>query len=155
MPRQPKPFFRKQTSSWYVTLAGRQISLGRDKDAAFLRYHELMAARGDAAVLYTSVAQLLDAHLTLLEANRLSGTYKKALHYLQSFAEHAGRVTLQKLAPAHLMTWVEGKSKWSDTTRHDAISTVQRAFNWAVKRGHIGRDLTPKAVPVVMRVGLG
>ena len=99
-----------------------------------------MAAWADAAVLDSSVAQLLDAHLTWLEANRSGGTYKKALHDLQSFAEHAGRVTLQKLSPAHLMTWFEGKPKRSDTTRHDAISTVQRAFNWAVKRGHIGRS---------------
>ena len=28
--RQPKPFFRKFTQSWYVTIDGKQYPLGRD-----------------------------------------------------------------------------------------------------------------------------
>jgi hypothetical protein len=35
MPRYPKPFFRKSRQLWYVQLAGRQVNLGPDRDAAF------------------------------------------------------------------------------------------------------------------------
>ena len=40
----PKPFFRTARNSWFVQIGPRQIKLGADKDAAFTRYHELMAA---------------------------------------------------------------------------------------------------------------
>jgi hypothetical protein len=30
----PKPFFRKQTQSWYVQLGKKQHNLGPDKDVA-------------------------------------------------------------------------------------------------------------------------
>jgi hypothetical protein len=43
--RHPKPFFRKFTQSWYVTFNGRQHPLGKDEDAAWQKYHELMASR--------------------------------------------------------------------------------------------------------------
>jgi len=42
--RQPKPFFRKFTKSWYVEIRGRQINLGRDKKLAWARYSQLMAS---------------------------------------------------------------------------------------------------------------
>ena len=42
MPKFPKPFFRTARKAWFVQLAGKQINLGPDRDAAFRRYHELM-----------------------------------------------------------------------------------------------------------------
>lgn len=33
-PRQPKPFFRKFTQSWYLQLGRNQINLGPDRKAA-------------------------------------------------------------------------------------------------------------------------
>ena len=46
MPRQPKPFFRKHTSSWYGSITGRQIPLGRDRELADEKFRKLMADRG-------------------------------------------------------------------------------------------------------------
>jgi hypothetical protein len=40
----PKPFYRKSRDTWYVEVDGRQINLGKDRDAAFQRYHAIMAA---------------------------------------------------------------------------------------------------------------
>jgi hypothetical protein len=40
--RRPKPFFRKQTQTWYVQIGRRQINLGRDEKEAFKQYHALM-----------------------------------------------------------------------------------------------------------------
>ena len=60
--RQPQPYVRKQTGSWYVQIGRKQILLGRDKETAFQRYHEIMANRGRSTVAYQSVAHLFDAY---------------------------------------------------------------------------------------------
>jgi hypothetical protein len=49
IPHFPKPFFRKPRGLWYVQISGKQVNLGPDQDAAFRRYHELLANR----VMYT------------------------------------------------------------------------------------------------------
>ena len=41
--RQPKPFFRKQTRSWYVQIGKKQVPLGKDEKAAWDKYHQIMA----------------------------------------------------------------------------------------------------------------
>ena len=50
MPLFRKPFFRPSRGLWYVEVTrGKQVNLGKDKDAAFARYHELMGRRGTPA----------------------------------------------------------------------------------------------------------
>lgn len=44
MSRFPKPFFRSARNAWFVQVGTRQIRLSGDRDEAFRRYHELMAA---------------------------------------------------------------------------------------------------------------
>ena len=41
--KQPKPFFRRFTQSWYVQIGNQQINLGRDRKLAWEKYHQLMA----------------------------------------------------------------------------------------------------------------
>ena len=41
MPKFAKPWYRKRRG-WYVTLDGQQIPLGKDREAAFEQYHDLM-----------------------------------------------------------------------------------------------------------------
>ena len=43
--REPKPFFRKQTQSWYVQFGKKQINLSQDKEKAWDTYHKLMTKR--------------------------------------------------------------------------------------------------------------
>ena len=43
MARPSKPFFRKQTKSWYCSINGRQISLGKDREAAHKKFRAVMA----------------------------------------------------------------------------------------------------------------
>ncbi len=40
MVRQPKPWFRKHRSYWFVTIAGKGFNLVPDKEAAFQRFHK-------------------------------------------------------------------------------------------------------------------
>jgi hypothetical protein len=47
MPRDPKPWFRKDRDAWFVTINGRRFNLGSDRDAAHTRFHELMLTGGD------------------------------------------------------------------------------------------------------------
>jgi integrase len=136
--RQPKPFFRKFTGTWYVQIGKQQINLGKDKAAAFQKYHELMCSRGRAKTTFDSVPHLLDAYLEWLNKNRAEGTYKKAKHYLTLFARRLGPgFPMAKLDGIHCTQWVEDRQDWASSTGNDAVSTVQRACNWAVKRGHI------------------
>ena len=79
--RQPKPFFRKFTKSWYVTIGGRQHPLGKDKKLAWQRYHEIMAA-GAATDQLASVAQLCDIYLDWCEKHRKQSTFDKQKRYL-------------------------------------------------------------------------
>ena len=39
----PKPFFRTARNAWIVQIAGKRIPLGPDRDAAFRRYHGIVA----------------------------------------------------------------------------------------------------------------
>ncbi len=78
--RQPKPFFRMQTKSWYVQIGKCQINLGHDKEIAFVKYHELMASDTDLNYYQSTVAQLLDTYLSWCQKRRSAGTYKKCRH---------------------------------------------------------------------------
>lgn len=64
MARPSKPFLRKQTKSWYCCIDGHQISLGKDREAAFEKFHSLMAdreeVRGEAVTLYALSLAYLD-----------------------------------------------------------------------------------------------
>lgn len=139
--RQPKPYFRKQKQTWYVQIDGRQISLGRDRQAAWQRYHELMAGRVDLASEQATVAQLLETYLEWCSKNRSAGTYDNSRLYCRHFARAIGKqLKIGQLKPKHITAWIDRHPNWSDTSKNDAISIVQRTFNWAVKQGHITRS---------------
>lgn len=135
--RQPKPFFRTFTKTWYVTLNGRQINLGRDEQTAYEKYFELMARRGQAVATFSRVVDVFEAYLAWVGEHRSQGTYDKAVHYLSDFTKFIGKtLPIRSLQATQLLLWTEA-TDWTDTTRHDAISLVQRAFTWAVTRGHL------------------
>jgi hypothetical protein len=62
-PKQREPFYRQDRGLWYVQLDGRQINLGPDRDAAWQRYHELMAARAKEQPLVPAAAKTVIAAL--------------------------------------------------------------------------------------------
>ena len=65
--RQAKPWFRKSTKTWYVQLDGRQVPLGKDKEQANRKYHELMSGRRGGHTIHR-VDELLDEYLEHVEA---------------------------------------------------------------------------------------
>ena len=131
MPHFPKPFFRKELNRWAVQLDGKQINLGPDKEAAFHRYHELMAARsaGPAAVPDRNgkpvVAAILDAYLDWLghrckEGSKARRTYEWCATFIQSFLDSLpcpGTFTADQLGPAHVYRWVDDHPGWKRSKR--------------------------------------
>ncbi|MEO1523929.1 MAG: tyrosine-type recombinase/integrase [Planctomycetota bacterium] len=165
MGRPPKVWCRKQTGTYYCTIDGKRIPLGKDKAAADKKFHELMARPMDAAAQCVTLYNLCQLYLDWVEANRSPGTYYQLRHHLRSFIESIGkRMKAGELKPFHVCDWYEqlrkeptkaeisaaqkagekarGK-KISSTTQSDAAGAVIRMLNWAVERGHI--ELNPIA----------
>ena len=107
--RQPKPFFRKQTQTWYVPLGRRQINLVRDRKQAWQAYHELMSREAVVHEQPVTAAELCELYLEWCQQRRAAGTYEKIRRYLRSFIDEIGRRcpisklrTFHDLAASHL-----------------------------------------------------
>jgi integrase len=161
MPHFPKPFYRAPLGRWYVQIAGKQIPLGHDprprrdragkpvppKDVVD-RYHELMAGRDRDAPAASPVlagnppvAALLDEFLEWASRHKAPRTYAWYRENVQRFLDGipAG-LTVGELKPFHLTKALERFPHWANNTKHDFISAVKRAFNWAIEEGLIERS---------------
>jgi hypothetical protein len=58
--RQPKPFYRRQTRSFYVQLDDSQINLGPDEAEAYRRWHLLMAGADESVIAAMNEARPID-----------------------------------------------------------------------------------------------
>jgi len=140
MPRQSKPYLRKQTRSWYCSIEGRQISLGKDRDAAFGKFYELMGDKAQVKNDRSTLYELSQAYLDWCKANRKPNTYTRHRYYLRLFLEAIGkRLRPSQLRIHHVVKWHEGLNSAS-TTQNDAVSIVQRMLNWAVEQEYIARN---------------
>lgn len=138
--REPKPFFRKQTQSWYVRLGKQFIPLGKDKEAAFEKYHAIMAKRRKETPVSTdSVRKLLDLYWNWLINNRAETTSDRRKPRLKSFGLFVSpKLTIRQLKPHHVQSWMDQEfAGCSDTTKHTLITTINVAMNWAVEQGYI------------------
>ena len=145
MPRQPKPFLRKQTQSWYCSINGKQISLGQDQESAFQKFHELMARRESLGGSFSSLYELSQAYLDWCENNRAPRTYDNHFRILKSFVGQVGkRLKIAQLRQHHLTKWLDRQPSWGDTAKNDAIATVQRMLNWAIEEGYLSASPIPK-----------
>ena len=145
MARKSKPFFRKQTQSWYCTINGHQISLGKTKTIAEDEFHRLMTDRDSIGAEMTTLYALSQRYLTWVEQHRKRTTYDKHLYYLKSFIASVGkRLKIGQVKQHHLTKWTDAHSNWSDNVGNDAISIVQRMLNWAVEEGFLRYTPLPK-----------
>lgn len=140
MPRKPKPFFRKQTQSWYCSISGKQISLGKDRESAFLRFHQLMSQPDSISGEMCTLYALSQHYLDWCEKNRSLNTYKLHRHYLKSFIESVGKqLRPNRLRAIHVTRWQESMTV-NSTTKGNAIAIVQRMLNWAVEQDYLDRN---------------
>lgn len=141
--RQPKPFYRNQTQSWYVQIGKKQIPLGKDEKAAWEKYHEIMAKRRKAEPTPDdSVCNVLNRYLGWCKDNRSEATFDKTRRHLKRFAHHIGpQLRISQLKKRHVQEWIDrdyvGKSS---TYQNTAITAVVTALNWALELDYIDQN---------------
>ncbi|QEG35916.1 tyrosine-type recombinase/integrase [Bythopirellula goksoeyrii] len=130
-----RPFFRKQTRSWYVWVGKKLINLGKEKKLALVKFEQLNSCSSSDASL-EPVVSVLNRFLAWTCNNRSQKTYRWYKDFLRSFAQHIGKsLRVTDLTADHVDTWIEAEfPSASDSTIRGAMGAVQRAMNWAVGR---------------------
>lgn len=141
MPHFPKPFWRADRQRWMLQLhPGEVLTLGAERDEAFRRYYEIMAAGStppaqQPVVVRTTddptVAELPDQFLDWVSRNRKPRTYQTYRERLQLFlsALDDPHLTVAKLKPYHVTRFVDKHSNWSAAIRRGRMIVVQTALN--------------------------
>lgn len=141
MSRVAKPWYRKQNKQWYVCINGMQHRLGKNKKAAYQEYHKLMTGGEQVQVQTDAVAHVLDQFLVWASENRAPKTFSWYRDFFQSFLETYPNLTVGDLSPKHVTIWLSKQTTWNNTTKHKAISAMQRAFNWGKR--NLGLKMNP------------
>lgn len=137
MPRQPKPYFRKQTKSWYFSTGGKQYPLGKNKKDAFQKFHELMADTEKLPSEGFTLYELSQVYLDWVKVNRKDTTYKHHRYFLKSFFGNVGKkIKPSQLKQSAVSIWA-ASGGLNSTSQAGAISVVQRMLNWAVQHDHL------------------
>ena len=138
--RHPQPFYRQSKQAWYLQLGKRQISLGKDKSEAWIRYHQIMA-ESEPIRNSATIETLFERYLDWVQENRKPATYDKIRYHLSRFAAHVGKKKrLASLSGVDLADWVEHEPTWGTTTRNEGITSVVRCFNWAVGKKYLASN---------------
>ena len=124
-----------------VNIRGVRHKLGPDKDEAERLFHVLMSKPPEAPIAPDAVLRIMDEFLTWVRTHRAPETldwYQKHCQLFTDYLKAKGKKNLlvKDLAPYHVLDWVDSRA-WSDGTKNGACRAVQRAFNWALKRGRL------------------
>lgn len=143
MPHFPKPFWRGQTSSWYVQIGDVQHALGADWPEALRQYALLLA--GETAPISSPGVKLTDAICQFLDdcrarlSPRTVQWYAERLCWMSDTLEPG--ITLQKVTPASVMAWaMSPKQDWSPSYRHGLLTAAGRLTAWCTLRGLLTAD---------------
>lgn len=137
----PKPWHRKGRG-WYVTLEGRQFSLGSDKEEAYEKYRELLAQPMGRANPKGTLLPIIEAFLDWVEIHRAPDTYEWYRFRLARFFERYPKLTAAKLRPFHVQQWLDDMDLSSGSKRNYCRS-IKRCMRWAKQQGYI--DINPIA----------
>jgi integrase len=140
MARTPKPWFREDRQSWFVTIDGKRQNLGPDKTKAHQKFHELMSKPVQKrVVLPASVAVLVDQFLEWVQQHRAPDTYVWYQTRLQLFVRKWPDLLITELRPFHVQQWIDGYKVASGTKRNFARS-IMRCMTWCEEQGLIDRS---------------
>lgn len=141
MPHFPKPYFREKRQTWMVQINGHQHNLGRDRDTAFQKYHELMATpvpEPQPARPSEFVLSVIERFLEWCQGHRAPDTYEWYRWRLQIFADSIPRnLTVAQLKHYHIDESLKKKQNWANGSKHNLARAVMRAFRWAQRKGYI------------------
>jgi integrase len=139
MPKFPKPWYRKRRG-WYVTLADRQIPLGKDRKAAFEEYHKLMRQPQERKVPAASVLSVIDQFLEWVQKNRAAETYLWYQSRLQLFGRTYPDLLTKDLKPIHVQQWIDGFADLASGSKRNHARSIVRCMAWAEEQGLIDRS---------------
>ena len=136
-----KPWRRKQTDTWYVTLDGRQIPLGKTEREANAEFHRLMVARGEETPddSRITVRELIELWIDDCK-HRLKGrTVETYEVHINSFLKSCGQLSVKKLKVHHVRNWVQARGG-SQSYRHTGITIVKLAMQWGEDQDYIAAN---------------
>jgi len=87
-----------------------------------------------------AIVAVLDDFLTWTEENRAPKTFTRYRDFIQSFVSKHGTIEAGDLNPSHVTVWLHSHKTWNSTTKSNAITALQRGFNWAVKNRGLARN---------------
>lgn len=140
MKKFPKPWYRPSRGVWFVTLDGKQVNLGADRDAAFQQYARLLGTPRSRELSTDSLVGLIDAFLDWVQKHRAADTYEWYRHRLERFAQCYPEMRIGELKPFHAQRWVDQFAQLSRTTRRNYLRTIKRCCKWAVQQGYLPQD---------------
>ena len=136
-----KPWFRKSTGQWYMTLEGKQIALGKDKSAAKAEFYTrlLEHEKGDKEARQYTIEDVFIVWIADKTRNARPATVHKYRYFGNSFVEAYGGVRVSAIRPHHVIQWGSTK-KWSQSTMHLAYSSIKAMLLWGLKAGYYQID---------------
>lgn len=139
--RIPKPWLRKSTGHWYVTLDGKQTDLGTDKRAAHAEFARLMVSRGRGPQSpgRLTVAQLCDTWLASVTPKLSRTTERSYRHYAGSLSNYCGGLRLVDLRGYHVTGWLDSH-QWSQASRSLAVAVAKMVSRWGHGQGYLDSD---------------
>jgi integrase len=143
--RKPEPFWRSERQCWFVQLDKKQHRLSPDETEAWRLYHELLAKppeeRQPVRPSELQTVEILDLFLDWCQKNRAEATYNWHKHFCQKLtAALPSALPLADLKPYHLTRVMDSHAEWSNNTKRDFVTAIQRALNWSVDEGLIERS---------------
>jgi integrase len=141
----PKPKKSAKTGKWN---APKEIEDAFHKLMTGGRSEQTAASLGPQATVPQATAPeddvlgLLDDFLTWCFENRDEATAARYKRFCKDFVKAGyGKLAVSALTSKHVTEWLAGLTTWNSTTKRNAITALQRAFNWACKNR--GLDKSP------------
>ena len=139
MPRTPRPWWRNDKQCWAVTIDGKRHNLGKDREDAHRRFHELMAKPKRRTIATESLLAIFDVFLDWVSKHQAEATYEWYRQRLEAFANcrHLpDDVRSDELRPFHVQQFVDDMDV-ATCTKRNYVAAVKRAMKWAKQQGYI------------------
>ncbi len=145
MPREPKPWFRKDRDAWFVTIRGTRHNLGPNKKQAYARFYELIKEPEQpksvpAAKSNDAFVVLADKYLEWTSIHRAGPTHEWYRYRIERFCQRYPELKTSDLKPYHVQQWVDSYPELSQTSRRNYIRSVKRCLEWARLQGYIAAN---------------
>jgi integrase len=135
------PRYYESRGGYYVWFQGRQVLLAKGPKSQELReaaegaFHTLALTRlepqaGDRVLVYS----VLNAYVAWAEQKRKTRTARNRKSYLQGFSDRFGKRNVCDLTIRHAEEFMQAQQTWGPASHDQFITSLNAAFNWAVKR---------------------